>query len=131
MKRLLIIAFALLTLSGCSAGENLEEVEREVTRFHRLVTGRQYDRLYDEATVEFRRAASARDFRDLRTVVDERLGVVQRAIRRGWHVNYTTNGTIVTATYETHFERGRGTEQFVYRIDDGPCSLAITSTRPL
>lgn len=118
MRMLLIAAAALLGAAGCSASENIGAAEREVERFHRLAAEGQADRLYEQATEDFKRMASARDFRDLLEVVNERLGDVRSANRQGWHVNYAPGGAVVTLTYDTQFERGRGVEQFVYRLED-------------
>ena len=118
MRKLAIAAAALLGVTGCSAGDHLAAAEREVERFHDLAAAQEIDRIYDQSTDAFKRAATPEQFRSILEVVDERLGEVRRANRQGWHVNYTTAGTVVTLTYQTEFERGRGTERFVYRIDD-------------
>ena len=118
MRTLLIAMLALVSGAGCSANENIEAVEREVWRFHRLAAGGEFDRLYRESGDELKHSATERDFRDLLQVVNERLGDVQRTNRTGWHVNYTPGGSVVTLTYESQFERGRGVEQFVYRMAD-------------
>ena len=122
MRKALIGALALAS-AGCSAGSDIATVEREVERFHELAADREIDRLYDQSTDEFKRAATAEQFRALLDVIDERLGDVRRTNRQGWHVNYTNAGTVVTLTYNTQFERGRGTERFVYRVDDGAARL--------
>jgi hypothetical protein len=117
MHKLAIASAALLGIAGCSANSHLAAAEREVERFHDLAAEQQVERLYDQSTDEFKRAATPEQFRSLMQVIDERLGNVRRANRQGWHVNYTTAGTVVTLTYDTQFERGRGTERFAYRID--------------
>ena len=122
MRKALIGALALAS-AGCSAGSDIATVEREVERFHELAADGEIDRLYDQSTDEFKRAATAEQFRALLDVIDERLGDVRRTNREGWHVNYTNAGTVVTLTYDTQFERGRGTERFVYRVDDGVARL--------
>ena len=118
MHKVAIAAAALLASAGCSAGEDISAAEREVARFHRLAEAGQADRLYDEAAEDFQRTADPSDFRDLLQVIDERLGDVRSANRQGFHVNYAPGGTVVTLNYDTQFERGRGTERFVYRISD-------------
>ena len=122
MRKLLIGVLALAG-AGCSAGSDVAAVEREVERFHELAADREIDRLYEQSSDEFKRAATPEQFRALLEVIDERLGDVRRANRRGWHVNYTNAGTVVTLTYDTQFERGRGTEEFVYRLNDDRARL--------
>lgn len=117
MRNLLIGALAL-TGAGCSAGTDVAAAEREVQRFHELAAEQQIDRIYEQSTDEFKRAATQEQFRSILEVIDDRLGPVRRTNRQGWHVNYTGAGNIVTLTYNTQFERGRGTEEFVYRIDN-------------
>jgi len=119
MTRCLIAAAALLAVAGCSAGADVGATEREVERFHRLAADGEYDRLYEEAAVDFRRSGDRRELRNLLEGIDEQLGDVESARRQGWHVNYTSDGQVVTLTYDTRFERGRATERFVYRVEDG------------
>lgn len=122
MRKLLIGALAVAG-AGCSAGSDIAAAEREVERFHKLAADGEIDRLYDRATDEFKRVATPERFRSILEMIDERLGDVRQTNRRGWHVNYAPAGTIVTLTYDTRFERGRGTERFTYRINDGRVRL--------
>jgi len=122
MRKLLIGALALAG-AGCSAGTDIATAEREVQRFHELAADQEFSRIYEQSTDEFKRAATPEQFRSILEMIDERLGRVRRTNRDGWHVNYTGAGKIVTLTYNTQFERGRGTEQFVYRINNDRARL--------
>lgn len=122
MRKLLIGVLAL-TGAGCSAGTDIAAAEREVQRFHEFAADQEIDRIYERSTDEFKRAATPEQFRSILEVIDERLGRVRRTNRQGWHVNYTGAGNVVTLTYDTQFERGRGTEQFVYRINNDRARL--------
>jgi hypothetical protein len=55
--------------------------------------------------------------------IHQKLGRVQAANQVNYLVNVTTDGTIVTLTYDTTFADGKGTEQFLWRIRDDRAAL--------
>jgi hypothetical protein len=121
--RLFVILLILPVFASCSSGKYLDTSEREVTRFRELMSSEQFSRIYSQGAEELKQAATEEDLVKLLTAVNAKLGPVKKADRNGWNVNFHTSGTYVTLGYRTDFEKGDGTEQFVYRIAKGKAIL--------
>lgn len=66
-----------------------------------------------------------KEFVSVLDAVHRKLGTVQGTIEHGWQVNSFNLQTNVVMTYETKFEHGTGTEQFVYRVGDVEPTLVV------
>jgi len=55
--------------------------------------------------------------------VHRKLGTVKQANPVRWGVNTTTMGTMATLSYDVDFSEGKGTEQFVFRINGDKAML--------
>lgn len=112
-----------LGLAGCSAGQDKSAAEAGVQRFREMLGAGRYAEIYRSAGPEFRQNGSEDSaVRFLRSVHD-RLGAVRNANQTGWRVNYGSGGSVTVLNYATEFERGRGAEEFVYRVDGGQSVL--------
>jgi hypothetical protein len=117
-------AFAIpFMLSGCSSGEHLKAAEQEVAHFHQMLDAGQFERIYKEASPDFRKAAPQEKFAEFAGAVHRKLGRVRTAERQGFNVNYGTGGTQVTLSYQTQFANGPAVETFVYRSSDAGAKL--------
>jgi len=112
------------TVTSCSASKNLDAVESEVTRFHQELTAGKFDQIYTAAADDLKKVTGQQEFVKLLRAVNSKLGPTRVVKRTGWNVNVTTSGSFVALTFDTQFEKGRGTEQFVYRITGGKALLA-------
>lgn len=64
-----------------------------------------------------KKAASRDRFIKLLTVFHSKLGSFKNGKTVGWNDNETTSGHFVTLNIDAAFEKGPGTEQFVFRVD--------------
>lgn len=72
-----------------------------------------------------RQTTKQADFQKMLKAVHRKLGNVEGSKQVGWNANTGTSGSSVTVTTETTFERGSGTEQFVFEKGaDQPLKLA-------
>jgi hypothetical protein len=108
----------MVIAAGCSMGAHVETATSGVATFHEQVNAGQFDAIYTAAATDFRKATTQEDFNKLLGAIAARLGKHVSSAQSGWHVNAGTGGTIVTLTFNSTFERGVGTEQFVFRIKD-------------
>lgn len=123
MWRTLVLAMLTATLCACSATADKAAAESGVAQFHRMLANGEYDAIYSGAANEFRQSGSRESaVRFLRTV-HERLGAMRRIDQQGWRVNFVSGGNIVNMRYATEFARGRGTEDFVFRVNGGSAQL--------
>jgi hypothetical protein len=123
MRKLIVAAALGVAIGGCSAGQDKAIGEGGVVQFHRLLDAGRYHDIYAGAANEFRQSGSEQAAIRFLAMVHDRLGPVRRADQRGWRVNFTTGGTMVSLRYGTQFASGRGTEDFVFRVRGGSPSL--------
>jgi hypothetical protein len=69
-------------------------------------------------------AISRQDFIKLLTGLNSKLGAFKSGKTLNWNVNVGTAGTYVTLNRDAQFERGPGTEEFVFRIEGDRAILA-------
>jgi uncharacterized protein DUF4019 len=126
MRRLLsgLAMIAVAALLACSPAKNLEVAESEVARFHKELDAGNFDQIYASASDDLKKASGHEEFVKLLRAVNSKLGPTRMASRTGWNMNLNTSGNFVTLTFDTQFEKGKGTEQFVYRIASGKALLA-------
>ena len=111
-----LLALAVL-LGGCSFAEDGDRVARAVARFHQLFGASQYAEIYADATEGFREAATEAEFVEFLGAVRQKLGNVRACERTGLEVTWEGDATSVWLSYETAYELGFATEQFVWVLD--------------
>lgn len=120
----LALALALtMALVGCSASARIDGVEREVAKFHQLLDQEQFETIWHQGSTEFQKVAKREDFVAFIGGVHKKLGQFQSSAKQSWHVNYTTDGTMVTLTYKSQFAEGEAHERFIYRHDGSTAQL--------
>ncbi len=118
-RRLFIVGTPGLLLTSCSSAEDIAAAERGAVRFRELMFAGQFSQIHAEATDEFRKEVTEPNLSKFLTAVVNKLGPV----RSGWRINFRTSGTFVRLGFKTEFERGSGTEQFIFRIRRGAAAL--------
>ena len=116
---LIIIAAVLFFLVvGCGSmmkGQKL--AESEIEKFHARYNAKQYSEIYSQSDDGFKKSVTESQFIEMLEKVDRKLGAVKNSSSNGWKVNTTTNGTFATITCEVEFATGKGTEEFMFRLD--------------
>ncbi|WP_313434286.1 DUF4019 domain-containing protein [Novosphingobium sp.] len=116
----LLVPFAVAAmLVGCGVKESFKDAEVEVGKFHRALDAGDLRAIWRQADPALRQGAQRAELEKVLDAVHRKLGRVEQARQVGWNANATTDGSFVTLTYQTAFERGSGLEQFVYRKGDG------------
>jgi uncharacterized protein DUF4019 len=114
---LTLTAGLLVAVSSCSLTKGREIGERAVVQFHNQFNAGQYHEIYAQSDEGFRKAASEADTLALFEAVRRKLGTVKNTNQTGWHVNSMPAGTMVTLSYDVDFSEGKGTEQFVFKLN--------------
>ena len=104
-------------LGGCSFGEDKDRGERAVARFHELFGASQYSELYVDTTENFREAATEAEFLEFLGAVRRKLGNVRESELTDIEVNWDGDGTSIWLSYDTAYELGNATEQFVWIME--------------
>ena len=130
--RHVFFALALLPLlAACGASEKVAAAEQGVEDFRRLSAGKRWGEIYDGASPELKQQATRDDFVAMLRDIDTKLGAVTNGRRVGYNVNIGSGGSLVAMSYETAFERGKATEEFVYLVRDDKAALAGYSVKAL
>src|SRR5215470_349104 len=109
-------AFLLMVLlmPGCSANKAKKAAEAGVIAFHSQLNATQYHDIYSQASEEFQKSGTEPELTEFFAAVHKKLGQVKDAKEQRFFVNFSTGGTAVTLTYQTDFDGGQATEQFVW-----------------
>jgi hypothetical protein len=118
------ILFALTVLSSCASGKNVQNATKGVEQFHSQMNTEQYQTIYAAADEGFHKVTNEADFVALLQAVHKKLGNVQTSQQTNFQVGVSTGqGTVVTLVYETTFDQGSGTEQFLWHMRDNQSVL--------
>jgi hypothetical protein len=104
-------------LGGCSFVEDKDRGERAVARFHELFGMTQYSEIYLDTTEGFREAATEAEFAEFMGAVQRKLGNVRESELTDIEVNWDSDGTTIWLSYDTAYELGKATEQFVWVME--------------
>jgi hypothetical protein len=125
MSRYLAPIVAVAMLGGCGMKESFKDADAAVARFHAALDAEQWQAIWDVTAPQFRQQSKQADLQRILEAVHRKLGKVRQTKQVGWNANAGTAGSMVTLTMATDFERGSGTEQFVYvRAADQQLKLA-------
>src|ERR1041385_5704317 len=115
VTRPLLIAL-LFAATSCSFTKSKQLGESAVTRFHNHFNAGEFHEIYIESDEAFQKWGTEATLTEFLSTLRRKLGTVQNAEQTGWHVNTTTNGTIVTLGYDVDFSEGKGTETLNFLI---------------
>jgi len=106
-------------LAGCGIKESVKDARVEVGQFHAALDGGQWKKIWISADPDLRKNTEKAKFEKLLEAVHRKLGGVKDSQQVSLNVNTGTGGTFVTVIMQTTFEKGTGTEEFVYRRGEG------------
>ena len=117
MRTLIRLLLVTVVLGGCSFGQDKDRGERAVARFHQLFASSEYSQMYADTTDGFREAATEADFVEFMSAVRRKLGDVRSFEQTGLEVTWDGQGTSIWLSYNTAYELGTATEQFVWIVE--------------
>ena len=109
--------------TACTARESMDRATKAVADFRTSYFEGKFDEMYARAAPEFRQQTTIGDWQKLMRIMRSRLGQVRSQSDPAWNVNATTAGTFVTQLYQTEFEKGKATEQFIWKLDGKSAAL--------
>jgi hypothetical protein len=117
MRALMGLLVLAVALSGCSFALDKDRGERAVARFHHLFAVSEYSQIYVDTTEGFRAATTEAEFVEFMSAVRRKLGNVRACERTGLEVTWEGDETSIWLSYQTAYELGIATEQFVWVVD--------------
>ena len=118
------VVVVAIPLIASSCGRAREAAEAASQEFRTRITRGAYGEIVRSATPEFQHVTTEVDFAAAMEGVKARLGVWQSSEEPTWKVLAGTGGQTVTLVYNSQFERGTATEEFVWRVRQGRPQLA-------
>jgi len=119
----LALLLTLFSSGGCSLLKGRELGERAVVRFHNQFNSGHYVEIYGETDEGFRKGSHESEMTALLAAVRRKLGAVKYTSQVKYNQNTTMAVTRVTMTYETEFDEGKATEQFIYHVSGDEARL--------
>lgn len=114
-----LILLVLSVLSSCGSGKNMKIATKGVEEFHTQLNSEEYQSIYAVADENLQKTTAEGDFVALLQAVHKKLGNVQTSKRSNFQIGMSTGqGTVVTLVYQTTFDQGSGTEQFLWHMRD-------------
>tara|TARA_B100000678_G_C18202284_1_gene499968 strand:- start:302 stop:808 length:507 start_codon:yes stop_codon:yes gene_type:complete len=101
-------------LAGCNPVEQAKDSREAVDVFHERLNAGDDRAIWANAGEELREAIPREDFFRLLGTVRKSLGPVEETSQQNVNMRSNPQGTFTTLQMETHFERGRGVETFVF-----------------
>ena len=117
----IVVAIPLIASSCDRAREAADSASLE---FRMRISRGAYGEIVRSAAPEFQAATTAPDFAKTMESLKERLGAWQSSEEPAWKVLAGISGQTVTVIYNSRFERGTATEEFVWRVRQGRPALA-------
>lgn len=118
--RVCILFLAAATLQGCAQSEDFDDAEQSVTMFHDRMNRGLYEEIWELTAPVFGDRQSRDEIRTVFSVMHSHLGKVLESEQiDASSYSSSTEGTTVTLAYHTTFERGSGTETFIFMVDSG------------
>jgi major membrane immunogen (membrane-anchored lipoprotein) len=124
VRRLCGLLVAALLIAGCSSSQDFDAAKAGIARFRELMAAQQFDQIYSEASDDLKKATTSQNLVRLLAAIDRKLGAVKSTQADGWKINYNPSGTTVQLGFKTQFEKGTGSETFVFRIAGGKALLS-------
>jgi hypothetical protein len=110
-------------LQGCSK-KSRQAAEAATQEFRERYSRSEFEQIYAASAPELWTQVTHDDFLQIMRGATGKLGGYRSSTATGWKVYAGTNGTAVTLGFQTVFEKGKGDEVFVWRVDDSSAKLA-------
>ena len=126
MKDKFLLSFlvlALLIFSACSVSQDKILAEKAVKTFHKRYDEKKFEEIYKSSDDSYKDKNSQESAIKLLSTTHEKLGKVKNSKQVDSNVNATRRGTFARLNYETEFEKGRASEQFVFIVSGNNAAL--------
>ena len=114
MLKWIAMVLAGVLLAGCNPVQQAKDARAQVDVFHERLNAGEDQAIWTNAGEQLRKATSREDFVRLLGTVRKSLGPVEETSQTNVNMNTSPQGSFTTLQMETHFERGRGIETFVF-----------------
>ena len=124
MRKLALVLAGVLLVGACSFGRDTKAAEQGVTAFHQAMNSGQYATIYDSSAMDMKSSVSRDDFIKFLGGLHDKLGSFRSGKTTSWNDNANTGGHYVTLGRGAQFDKGSGTEDFIFRMEGAKAVLA-------
>lgn len=103
--------------------QNKEVAADAMDQFHERFNAGEFEKIYDTADGDFQVANTRSDFLKFIGTVHRKLGDYKNCDSQNWKSNAFNGDVSVDLTYKTTFEKGVGTEDFLFRVSGTRAAL--------
>jgi|SRR5215831_2367555 len=112
-----VLATVMVFGTSCSVRKAKGVAALGVANFHSQFNSKQYRQIYNQTDQGFQKQTSEPQLTDYLEAVHRKLDEVKDAKEVRWRANVTPSGTQVSLLYQTTFDEGNATEEFVFIVD--------------
>ncbi|WP_086734751.1 hypothetical protein [Erythrobacter colymbi] len=123
VRSLAALAGAVL-LAACNPAAQVEDASAQVKTLQALYNKGDAAAFYKAGGKALRKTASAEQVESTMTLIASRLGKVRESKQTGFNTAFNNGVTVTTIVMQTRFERGEGTETFVFEGSGKDMELA-------
>jgi hypothetical protein len=125
MKFSMILAAATaLLLAACNPGAQMEDAREQIGKFQALYNAGDSAGFYREGGATLRKVAPAEQLEGMIALVSARLGKIKSSKQTGFNTAINNGNTTTTIVMQTLYERGEGTETYVFQGSGEDMELA-------
>jgi hypothetical protein len=112
----LLLLLALVCFGGCGFTKDKPAAEAAIAKFHEIYNQGKLDDIWNSADPQFRTASTKQKYDEFLGAVQRKLGKATSTSNKGWNINTFNSRTTVSMVQQTAFEKGQGTESFVFSV---------------
>ena len=121
----LIVLFCLSALAllvillnlGKGTYQSYRMASAAAEHFHHQLDAADYDAIYGEGSLEFRRSGKREDLERFLGLVHQKMGSTGKTSTAGFHVNWTNGRMWIDQVFDTQVTLGQGRESFIWVME--------------
>ncbi|MCL9999442.1 MAG: DUF3887 domain-containing protein [Erythrobacter sp.] len=122
--RMLLALAAALLLAACNPGAQVADAKVQIETLQALYNKGDAQGFYGAGGDTLRKAAPAEHLEGMMALIDARLGKIRSSKQTGFNTAIKNGATTTTIVMRTSFERGEGTETYVFEGSGKDMKLA-------
>lgn len=122
--RMLLALATVLLLAACNPGAQVADAKAQIETLQALYNKGDAQAFYSAGGETLHKAAPAEQVASMMALIDARLGKITSSKQTGFNTALNNGATITTIVMQTSFERGEGTETYVFEGSGKDMKLA-------
>ena len=125
------IIFSMLYANGCSTETTEQAAKESVEQFYREFNAEQFQNIYALTDKSYRANLTEQESAGFFKTLHSKFGKVMEKKLLNVTTNYSTDGVKLILTYNTIYELGQSSEQFIWKLEKGKARLVRYDMNPV